>query len=160
MKNKAIFLDRDGILNYEIGDYVCRPSEFKIIPGREKIFKTWQDLGYLFIIITNQGGISRGYYSESTLNDFHQQIIDYYKKYDIVITDVFYCPHHPVIGNCFCRKPDSLMIEKAMALYNIDPTQSYMIGDRERDVEAAEKVGIKGILVNSNIDLSEDLLIL
>jgi D-glycero-D-manno-heptose 1,7-bisphosphate phosphatase len=79
--------------------------------------------------------------------------LDILKKNNIAVADIYYCPHHPDTGKCLCRKPDSLLIEKVMARFNLSPDSSYFIGDSERDIQAAEKAGIKGILISENADL-------
>ncbi len=157
--NKAIFLDRDGIINEEIGDYVKRFEDFKLLPHLAETLKNYQSQGFLIIVITNQGGLAKGLYNLSELNKMHQYFLIEMEKAGVSIAEIYYCPHHPDFnGNCLCRKPGSLLVEKAMARFNIDPKQSYFIGDRPRDAEAGEKVGVKGILVPSNTLLKDVLL--
>jgi D-glycero-D-manno-heptose 1,7-bisphosphate phosphatase len=157
--NKAIFLDRDGIINEEIGDYVKRFEDFKLLPHLAETLKNYQSQGFLIIVITNQGGLAKGLYTVSELNKMHQYFLNEMEKAGVTITEIYYCPHHPDFnGNCLCRKPGSLLVEKAMARFNIDPKASYFIGDRPRDAEAGEKVGVKGILVPSNTLLKDVLL--
>ncbi len=158
IKNKAIFLDRDGVVNQEIGDYVCKLEDFTIVPGLCESLKKLADKGYLLIVITNQGGLAKKLYIEETLNAMHQIFADELEKYGASISEFYYCQHHPQYnGNCICRKPDSGMLEKAIARFSIDPLQSYMIGDKQRDVDAAEKVGVKGILIESNEPIADVL---
>jgi D-glycero-D-manno-heptose 1,7-bisphosphate phosphatase len=157
--NKAIFLDRDGIINEEIGDYVKRFEDFKLLPHLAETLKNYQSQGFLIIVITNQGGLAKGLYNLSELNKMHQYFLIEMEKAGVSIAEIYFCPHHPDFnGNCLCRKPGSLLVEKAMARFNIDPKQSYFIGDRPRDAEAGEKVGVKGILVPSNTLLKDVLL--
>ena len=157
-KSKAIFLDRDGVVNQEIGDYICKLEDFTVVPGLCESLKKLSDKGYLLIVITNQGGLAKKLYSEETLNAMHQFFADELKTYDASISEFYYCQHHPQYnGNCICRKPDSGMLEKAIARFSIDPLQSYMIGDKQRDVDAAEKVGVKGILIESNEPIADVL---
>jgi D-glycero-D-manno-heptose 1,7-bisphosphate phosphatase len=157
--NKAIFLDRDGIINEEIGDYVKRFEDFKLLPHLAETLKNYQSQGFLIIVITNQGGLAKGLYTVTELNKMHQYFLNEMEKVGVTITEIYYCPHHPDFnGNCLCRKPGSLLVEKAMARFNIDPKASYFIGDRPRDAEAGEKVGVKGILVPSNTLLKNVLL--
>jgi D-glycero-D-manno-heptose 1,7-bisphosphate phosphatase len=157
-KNKAIFLDRDGLINdNSIAYYIHKKEDFKINPGVIKCLKAFFDKGYILIIITNQGGIARKEYNNSDvelLNEFLNQTL---KKEGIKITEIYHCPHHSSVSKCLCRKPASLLFEKAMAKYNIDKAQSFMIGDSERDIVAAENAGIKGIKVGSNLDLYKEL---
>ena len=157
--NKAIFLDRDGIINEEIGDYVKRFEDFKLLPHLAETLKNYQSQGFLIIVITNQGGLAKGLYNLTELNKMHQYFLTEMEKEGVTIAEIYFCPHHPDFnGNCLCRKPGSLLVEKAMARFNIDPKQSYFIGDRPRDAEAGEKVGVKGILVPSNTLLKDVLL--
>ena len=150
MLHKAIFFDRDGVLNREIGDYVCRIHDFEILPDAVDCIRLAKENGFLAIVITNQGGIDKKLYSREDLESFHQKLQVECRKRGTEIDDFYYCPHHPVAGKCLCRKPDSLMLEKAMAKYKIDKTLSLMIGDTDRDMEAAAKAGIKSLRVQPN----------
>ena len=154
--NKAIFLDRDGIINVEIGDYIKRFEDFTLIPHLGEALSLLKEKGYLFVVITNQGGLAKNLYSVDELDKMHHYLEEEMLKYDIHFEEIYYCPHHPDYnGNCLCRKPGSQMLEKAIARFNIDPSQSYFIGDKQRDVDAGNAVGVKGILVESNPDLFE-----
>src|SRR6195952_3885967 len=156
-KNKAVFLDRDGVLNHEQGDYIRRVEDFIILDNYDAL-KTLQDKGYLLIVATNQGGLAKGWYTENELAKMHGHLKEVYKNHGIEITDIFYCPHHPdFTGDCDCRKPKPGLLLKAIEKYNIDPAKSYFIGDRERDIEAGAAAGVKGILVNSDQPISEIL---
>src|SRR5471030_2582250 len=156
-KNKAVFLDRDGVLNREMGDYVRRIEDFNILDNFAAL-KTLQDKGYLLIVATNQGGLAKGWYTEETLATMHQHIRDVYHEQGVEITDIFYCPHHPnFTGDCDCRKPKPGLLLQGITKYNIDPAKSYFIGDRERDVEAGTAAGVKGILINSDQPISDVL---
>lgn len=152
---KAIFLDRDGVINKEKGEWVYRISDFEInkdIPESLGIFK---QKGFLLIIVTNQSGIARGVYGHKDVESVHQYMEEKLNKQGIEIAEIFYCPHHDDVGKCLCRKPNSLMLEKAIAKYDIDPAKSFLIGDKERDIKAAERVGVKGILVKPNDSILE-----
>ncbi|MBI1222631.1 MAG: HAD-IIIA family hydrolase [Bacteroidetes bacterium] len=151
--NKAIFLDRDGIINKEIGDYVYKLEEFEINEGVVEALKYWRSKGYKLIIITNQGGIAKGMYSHEDVHLLHQYLHTFLNQEGIHLDAIYYSPHHPDFGNSLSRKPGSLMIEKALARFDLDPKQSVMIGDRPRDIEAAEGAGVRGILVDANTDL-------
>ncbi len=153
--NKAVFLDRDGVLNRERGDYTFRMEDFDILPDVSKALKLLQKAGYLLIIISNQSGIGRGLFKIEDTENLHNHLLEVLKKDDIKIEEIYYCVHHPETGSCLCRKPDSLHVEKALARFDIDPILSYFIGDKERDVLAGEKVGVKGILMESNTSLVE-----
>ena len=137
-------------MNKEIGDYVCKIDDFIVLPDAVNCIRLAKEKGFLAIVITNQGGIDKGLYSREDLNSFHQKLQDECLKNGTRIDDFYYCAHHPTVGKCLCRKPDSSMIERAMAKYNIDPENSLMIGDTERDMEAATKAGVKSLLVQPN----------
>lgn len=156
MRNKAVFLDRDGVLNKELGDYVCRVEDFHVLEHNFKPLKQLQDNGYILIVITNQGGLAKGWYTKDTLDGMHRHLKETYQLNGVTFAEIYYCNHHPEYnGKCLCRKPGSLMLEKALARFDIDPSLSYFIGDRERDVIAGELAGIKGILINSDQPISE-----
>lgn len=150
--NKAIFLDRDGIINSERG-YTHRLEDFVILPDLMESLQILQKRGYLFIIITNQSGIAKGLYTQEDVEHIHGYLLKEFEKNSIRISEIYYCIHHPDVSRCICRKPDSLFVEKGLARFGIDPKQSYFIGDKERDVEAAAKGGVKGILIPSDTSL-------
>lgn len=159
--NKAVFLDRDGIINVEIGDYIKCFEDFTLTPHLAEGLKILQERGYLLIVITNQGGLAKNLYTVAELDKMHHFLQSEMAKHNIKFTEIYYCPHHPDHnGKCLCRKPDSQMLEKAIARFNIDPTQSYFIGDKQRDVDAGEKVGVKGVLVEANTPMTEVILLL
>ncbi|WP_316811917.1 HAD family hydrolase [Pedobacter heparinus] len=146
--NKAIFLDRDGVLNHEIYDYITRLEDFKILEYQIAPLKKLHDEGYLLIIITNQGGIAQQRYTEEVLDEMHRDLNAKFEEQGALITHAYHCPHHPTVSEaCNCRKPQSGMLLEAIATYNIDPALSVMIGDKPRDVEAANGAGVKGILI-------------
>lgn len=158
---KALFLDRDGVINKE-KDYLYRIEDFEFIDGVFEALRHFQAKGYLLIIITNQSGIARGYYRESdflALNDwmFHQ-----FAAQDIHIAKVYYSPYHPEYGigeykkETACRKPNPGMILQAKEEFNIDLTKSILVGDKESDIEAGLNAGITmNILVKSGHTVDE-----
>lgn len=153
-KNKAVFLDRDGVLNHEMGDYIRRIEDFEVLDNFAAL-KELQDRGYLLIVATNQGGLAKGWYNEEELGKMHQKLRDDYSAHGVEFTDFFYCPHHPdFTGDCDCRKPKPGLLVKGIEKYNIDPARSYFIGDRERDVVAGTAAGVKGILIDSDQPIS------
>jgi len=157
-KQKAVFLDRDGVLNKELGDYVCRLEDFKVLEHNFEPLKELQQRGYLLIVITNQGGLAKKWYTEETLAKMNRHLKETYLEQGIELMEIYYCRHHPEYnGKCLCRKPGSMMLEKAVARFNIDAARSYFIGDRERDVLAGEAAGVKGILIDSDQPLGEIL---
>jgi len=154
-KNKAVFLDRDGVLNREMGNYVTHLEDFIINDGVVEALKIFQQKKFLLIVISNQGGISKGICTKEQVDYLHLHLQRAMKNKGIEISEVYYCQHHPDVTNCICRKPDSLLLEKAMARFNIDPSQSFFIGDAERDMQAGHKAGVKTIKVEPNQSLME-----
>lgn len=159
---KAAFLDRDGIINVERGDYTWLVEHFKFTHGLFPFLRNLREKGYELIVITNQGGINKGLYEKEDVEYLHEYMKKELEKEGIDLLDVYYCPHHDKFQKCLCRKPGSQMIEKAIAVHGIDPASSFMIGDKQRDADAGERAGVKGIVVEPNPDWSavniEDLL--
>lgn len=153
--NKAVFLDRDGVVNRELGRYCENINEFEILETVGEAVKLLKDSGFKVIIISNQGGIAKGIYTEADVNAMHEKLCKYLSQFNTAIDDFYFCPHHDSISRCLCRKPKGLLIEKAIATHNIDPAKSYMIGDSQRDIEAAQNAGVKGILIESNSGILE-----
>ena len=151
--NKAVFLDRDGVVNREIGDYVTKVDHFVLNKGIGEAIKLLKQNGFFVIVVTNQGGISKGFYSLEEFYVINKFMISLLKNEGAEIDEVYFCPHHPDVTKCLCRKPEPLMIEKAIARFDIDREKSYLIGDAPRDVLAAERAGVKGILVEPNADI-------
>ena len=152
--NKALFLDRDGVINRERGEYTFKVEDFDILPSVFDTLKYAQELGYKLVIITNQGGIAKGLYSHTDVAKAHHYLENELAKHDIQLTDIFYSPHHQDYSNSLDRKPGSLLFEKALAMHKIDASQSFMIGDSQRDIVASSKVGVKGFLITPNSSLS------
>lgn len=144
MKNKAIFLDRDGVLNREIGDYVFTPEKFEVLSGVPEALRLLKEAGYYLIVVTNQGGIDKGLFTHQQFNTVMEIL---HKATGNIIDAVYYAPRHHSKTRSLMAKPDSLMLERGMARFNIDPAQSWMVGDAERDLLAAKKVGIPSILI-------------
>ncbi len=154
--NKAIFLDRDGVINFERG-YTHKLEDFVILPDVIEALQLFLQKGYLLIVISNQSGIAKGLYKQSDTELLHHYLIDELNEHDISLSEIYYCVHHPDVTNCICRKPNSLFVEKAIARFNINASHSFFIGDKERDTEAGEKVGVKGILIEANTSLKNIL---
>ena len=145
--NKAIFLDRDGVINKEV-NYLSKSEDFEFIRGSIKALKILKQLDFLLIIITNQAGIARGYFSEEDLKKIHAKMIHILRTYNIILDDIFYCPHHPdFTKTCECRKPKPGMIMKARDKHQIDLSKSYMVGDTLNDIKTGINAKCKAILV-------------
>lgn len=155
MKNKALFLDRDGIINVDHG-YVHKPEDFEFVEGIFELCQLAIKKGYQIFVITNQAGIARGYYDVATFESLSSWMVNEFAKQAITITKVYFCPHHPTKGvnqfvmSCDCRKPEPGMILKAQQDFSIDLKDSIFIGDKISDMQAAKNSGIETrILVDS-----------
>ena len=141
---KAIFLDRDGVLNDEIGDYVWEPNKFTVSAGVPESLARLKAAGYYLIVVTNQAGIAKGLYTAADVHACHAKL----QAACAQSIDAFYFAEaHPSVSESILRKPDSGMLEKAVARFRLDPAQCWMVGDRLRDMEAAARLGIPGIFV-------------
>lgn len=151
--NKAVFLDRDGTINVE-KHYLYKITDFEFIPGALDGMKLLSNAGYLLIIITNQSGIARGYYTEDDYQTLNRYMLQECEKNGIKITDTYYCPHLPEARikdyslDCECRKPKTGLFRQAIEKYNIDLSTSYAIGDKLRDLSICEKTACMGYLID------------
>ncbi|HAQ19509.1 MAG TPA: HAD family hydrolase [Prolixibacteraceae bacterium] len=154
MNGKAIFLDRDGVL-FDNSDqyYIWKQEQIRFVDGVFDNLKCLLLNGYQLFIVSNQGGISKGLYPKDDILNLHAGLIQTFRNNQIEITEIVFCPHHPEIEKCICRKPDSILIEKLLAKHKLSKEESYLIGDSESDMEAAEKAGIQKIKINSNQDM-------
>jgi D-glycero-D-manno-heptose 1,7-bisphosphate phosphatase len=150
--NKCVFLDRDGVINKDNPNYTYRIESFEILPGVLEALEKLKAAGYLLVIVTNQSGIAQGIYNQQQMEACHA----YFQKMCSNRIDHFYfCPHHPTVTASIARKPGTLMFEKAIAKFNIDVTQSWMVGDRGRDIIPARQLGIRTIQVGDEIETGE-----
>lgn len=140
--NRAVFIDRDGTIAKDV-PYCSRPEDFELLPGAAEGIKLLKENGFLVIIITNQSGIARGYFTEETLAKIHQKMQMELAQYGACVDAIYYCPHHPDDG-CDCRKPKPKLVLQAARDLNIDLSQSYVIGDSEMDIELAKQAGCAG----------------
>ena len=141
--NKALFLDRDGVVNIEI-NYLFKIKDFRFMDGIFELCKHYQNLGYILFIVTNQSGIARGYYTEENFHSLTSWMTKEFSKHSIEIKKTYYCPHFPDIsGECSCRKPSSGMLLQARDEFDIDLEKSILIGDKESDIEAGIGAGLK-----------------
>jgi D-glycero-D-manno-heptose 1,7-bisphosphate phosphatase len=155
MKKKAVFLDRDGTINIE-KNYLYKIDDFEFLPGAMKGLKILQDAGYLLIVITNQSGIGRGYYTEKDYEILNQWMLDVLKYNGVYINNVYYCPHlsnakiEKYRKNCTCRKPALGMYLQAIKDFDIDIENSWAIGDKIRDCFICENTKCQGFLIGKN----------
>jgi D-glycero-D-manno-heptose 1,7-bisphosphate phosphatase len=150
--NRAVFLDRDGTINEEMG-YINHIDRFALLPRTAEAIRLINASGLKAVVVTNQSGVARGMFPESLVAEVHRKMEDLLRVSRAYIDGIYYCHHHPDFGppeyrkRCSCRKPATGLIERACDELNIDPTRSYMVGDRIMDVEFGHKIGAKGILV-------------
>jgi len=146
-KNKAVFIDRDDTIAKDV-PYCSRPEDFELLPEVPEAISALNRNGYKVVVITNQSGIARGYFTEETLNLIHKKMIQDLNSKGAHIDGVYYCPHHPD-DNCDCRKPKPKLIHLAAKDLNIDVSQSYMIGDKQLDMDFSRNAGCKaGIYID------------
>ncbi|MDR9424085.1 MAG: D-glycero-beta-D-manno-heptose 1,7-bisphosphate 7-phosphatase [Marinobacter sp.] len=146
MTNKAVFLDRDGVINVDHG-YVYRKKDFEFVDGIFEACRHFQDQGYLLIVVTNQSGIARGMYTEDDFQALTEWMVERFREEGVEIARVYHCPHHPKFGpeetrDCECRKPKPEMINRGLKEFELDPARCIMIGDKPSDREAADRAGI------------------
>jgi len=152
MRYKAVFLDRDGTVNEEVG-YLDQLEKFKLLPRAGEAIRLLNRNGFKTIVVTNQSGVARGYFPESFLLKVHQRMKDLLRNEGAYLDGIYYCPHHPEEGEspyhqkCRCRKPETGLIDLVMKEMNIDFSKSYSIGDQETDIEFGRRIGVKTILV-------------
>lgn len=151
--NPCVFLDRDGVINVERGTYTWRIQDFEIIDGVVESLERLKKNGFLIIVVTNQAGISRELYTKSDMQSCNDYLM---KRTFNKIDDIYYATYHPDYSLSLLRKPDSLMFEKAMAKYHIDPAASWMVGNSKHDLIPALKLGINTIFVGKTADIPEN----
>ena len=149
----CLFLDRDGVINHDPGDYTKNLSEFTILPTVMEALTLTKNAGFEVVLITNQGGLAKGLYTHEDVADIHAHLKRVCEENGTPILDIFYSPHHPSTGKSLSRKPGSLMVERACAKHQLDPTRSWMVGDKQRDLDAAAPVGVRGVLIEPNAPL-------
>ncbi len=147
MLNRAVFIDRDGTIAKDV-PYCSHPEDFKLLPTVGEGIKLLNNIGIKVVVITNQSGIARGYFTEETLQEIHKKMKSDLAFFEAHIDAIYYCPHHPD-EHCQCRKPNIGMLKMAARDMEIDLSRSFFIGDRVLDMEAANKAKCKAILVPS-----------
>lgn len=154
---RAVFLDRDGVINEVLTKrvkFVNEPKQFYFLPGAEEAIKNLNDYFDYVFVVTNQGGIGLGYMKEKQLQKVHDYMVAELKKKGASIHEVAYCPHKPKAG-CECRKPNSKMILDLGEKYNIDLEKSYMVGDTDTDIQAGKKAGTKAVFIGESDPLAD-----
>ena len=154
MLNKAVFLDRDGVINKKRNDYVKNVNEFVMLDDVPRAIKLLNDKNYLVIIVTNQSAVNRGLLTREELSKIHKIMSQELEKNGAHVDAVYYCPHRPD-ENCPCRKPKTGMLEKAIQEHSLSKELSWLIGDSEGDIIAASQVGISGVKMKTNGNILE-----
>jgi len=144
---KAVFLDRDGTIAKDVS-YCRRPEDFELLPGATEGIRLLNENGYKVIIITNQSGIGRGYFTEVVLKDIHKKMMAVLAVSGAYIDDIYYCPHLPE-DDCDCRKPKPGMVIKAVREHDINIAESYFIGDKIQDIETGQAIACRTVLISS-----------
>ena len=160
MKQRAVFIDRDGTISEEVG-YINHPSRFRLFLYAASAIKQLNENGWLAIVITNQAGVARGYFSEEMVQTIHQNMTGDLESSGAKLDAIYYCVHHPSVGappyrvDCDCRKPKPGLIARAAQDFDIDLARSWMVGDRYSDVELARNAGVKSAFVMSGYGRGE-----
>jgi D-glycero-D-manno-heptose 1,7-bisphosphate phosphatase len=160
MKKPAVFLDRDGTINEQMG-YVNHLSRFIILSGVVEGIRLLNHHGFHAVVVSNQSGVARGYFPVDLVHEIHDFMKDHFRKNRATVDGIFFCPHHPngtvpeYSVQCNCRKPKIGLIEQACRSMDIDLSNSYVIGDRCEDIELAHRARVKGILVKTGYGLGE-----
>jgi D-glycero-D-manno-heptose 1,7-bisphosphate phosphatase len=157
---RAVFIDRDGTISEEVG-YINHPSRFRVFPYAAAAIKHLNDAGWLAIVVTNQAGVARGYFSEDMIQTVHAEMKKELENGGARLDAVYYCAHHPSVGeppyrfDCDCRKPKPGLISRAARDFDIDLAGSWMVGDRYSDVELARNAGVQSMFVLSGYGRGE-----
>ncbi|MGE5840758.1 MAG: D-glycero-alpha-D-manno-heptose-1,7-bisphosphate 7-phosphatase [Deltaproteobacteria bacterium] len=160
MKKPAVFIDRDGTINEQMG-YVNHVSRFRILPRVPQAIRMLNRRGHLVLVVTNQSGVARGYYPLELVEALHRLLITRIKEKNARIDGIFFCPHHPAgavpefSGDCDCRKPKTGLIEQACKSFEIDLHRSFVVGDMCTDMELARRAGVTGVMVKTGYGLGE-----
>lgn len=153
---KAAFFDRDGTINVNTG-HLYEPEKLRFVPGAPELIRHHNEQGDLVVVVTNQAGIAKGYYTEGDMHALHDVMNErLQREYGAHIDAFYYCPHHPdYTGPCRCRKPDTGMLEKAAEDLDIDLSGSVLYGDKPQDMECARRMGIKGMYIQNVLGLKD-----
>ncbi len=160
MKRRAAFIDRDGTISEEVG-YINHPSRFRVFPYSAAAIKLLNDAGWLAVVVTNQAGVARGYFSEAMIQNVHESLQQDLSEQGAKLDAIYYCAHHPAVGeppyrlDCDCRKPKPGLVWRAAEEMKIDLDSSWMIGDRYSDIEMARNAGVRSAFVLSGYGRGE-----
>ena len=146
---RAVFLDRDGVLTRERADYVKKADELEILPEVYEPLRRLEKMGFRLVLVTNQSVVGRGFATHDGLARIHEKLQQELGRHGCHLDAIYYCPHLPQDG-CRCRKPEPGMIERAVRELGIDVTKSWLIGDKDVDLEAARRAGCRGLMVSTN----------
>lgn len=161
MTNRAVFLDRDGVITQELPHYTHELSQLELISQSTDAIRLLNENGFMVVVVSNQAGIARGYYREEDAILFNKAVRERLAKEGANIDAIYYCPHHPEAKieryrlDCNCRKPKPGMLIRAEKELNVDLKQSFIIGDKLSDIEAGERAGCKTILVRTGYGAEE-----
>lgn len=150
MSDRAVFLDRDGTMNKDV-PYCRRPEDLELFPNTARAIRLLNEHGYKVIVITNQSGVARGYFTEGMLDLIHQKMLKQLAEKAAHIDGIYYCPHHPD-DNCECRKPKPKMVLQAVQEHDIDLKRSFMVGDKPHDIQLGKNAGCRTVLIPDNPD--------
>ena len=153
--NRAVFLDRDGVINHDPGDYTKSLEEFIILPDVLEAFQLIKENNYRIILVTNQGGVAKGLYPLENVYEIHNYLRVEALKVGVEIDEIYFAPYHDDYGKSLSRKPGSLMVERGLAKFQLNPAECVLVGDKARDVESGEKVGVPGIQIDVNGSMLE-----
>jgi D-glycero-D-manno-heptose 1,7-bisphosphate phosphatase len=160
VKKPAVFMDRDGTINEQMG-YINHQSRFKILKRVPEAIRLLNDNEFLTIMVSNQSGVARDYFPIDLVYDVHSYLEKELQEKGAYMDGIFFCPHYPsgkikkYSSECDCRKPKTGMLDQAQAAFDIDMSRSYVVGDRYTDMEFAEKAGLKGILVKTGYGMGD-----
>lgn len=152
--NRAVFLDRDGTINEEVG-YLRDLTMLRLVPGAAGAIRRLNDADYQVIVVTNQSGVARGYFPESQVHEAHDLLARLLQQEGAQLDAIYFCPHHPSAGNsrytgpCDCRKPGTGLLDRAARERSIDLSRSFMVGDKWSDVELGQRAGCRSVLVRT-----------
>ena len=148
----AVFLDRDGTINEEVG-YLDRLEKLRLVPGAAEAIRLINRSGMKAVVVTNQSGVARGFFTEAFVDEVHSHLREMLQEEGASLDGFYFCPHHPTEGrgrylrSCNCRKPSPGLLLRAIEELSLEPERSYMVGDTLKDIEAASRIGARGILV-------------